>query len=529
MGPASRRVPRVFVYTERTVDGMGKYCTKKRDQLCHPGSFDSAQDKLHAARRAVEGSRQGFTLMELMVYIAIVGIVVIVAGQAFSNSTKMRVRTQSMLKASEVAENVAAILKEDIAQTGAKSSQESGTPAAGASKGVKFISVCQGTNTEDCISKKIYVDPDNATNENKDSSSFQITNQVENIDDVTLLRVRYDSDGSYLGVEKIEWTVSNRVLYRSCKVIAKKDGWDVPEGDPCGDGEDSTPNQVEMATGVEKFHVIAASPSSTVDAEQVFPPCAATPCPDEFRLVPRTGEFGYATIKADAEDGENVGADKIQISQFFSNYDNQGGKIIENISDRNMNQLIAIESVSGELSGNWKDICINNHGNISLLNDQEYEISFEVPFPGDDDKSLLFVPGEDHMAIGFRSAADGDLLKEGDKVLLQDFMFFPPMNAQGSGLRHMRFSVPKNINNACLALTFAMYSPLAHMGKISIKNLKVKKVATAGYNFETPISMTDYQNKKNVKALRVDLKVVRNGEGGEMSLIIPIASNGPRD
>ena len=73
MGPASRRMPRVFVYTERTVDGMGKITTDKR---------------------------AGFTLMELMVYIAIVGIVVIVAGQAFSNSTKMRVRTQSMLKAS---------------------------------------------------------------------------------------------------------------------------------------------------------------------------------------------------------------------------------------------------------------------------------------------------------------------------------------------------------------------------------------------------------------------------------------------
>ena len=40
--------------------------------------------------------KSGFTLMELLVYIAIVGIVVIVAGQAFSNSTKMRVRTQSM-------------------------------------------------------------------------------------------------------------------------------------------------------------------------------------------------------------------------------------------------------------------------------------------------------------------------------------------------------------------------------------------------------------------------------------------------
>ena len=59
--------------------------------------------------------REGFTLIELMVYIAIVGIVVIVAGQAYSNSTKMRVRTQSMIKASEVAENVATLFKQDVA------------------------------------------------------------------------------------------------------------------------------------------------------------------------------------------------------------------------------------------------------------------------------------------------------------------------------------------------------------------------------------------------------------------------------
>lgn len=45
----------------------------------------------------------GFTLIELMVYIALLGGIVLIAGQAFSDSTKMRVRTQSMLQASETA------------------------------------------------------------------------------------------------------------------------------------------------------------------------------------------------------------------------------------------------------------------------------------------------------------------------------------------------------------------------------------------------------------------------------------------
>ena len=68
--------------------------------------------------------KSGFTLMELVVYMAMIGIVVLVAGQAFSDSTKFRVRTQNMLRASEEAENVANLFKDDVAQMGAKASLE---------------------------------------------------------------------------------------------------------------------------------------------------------------------------------------------------------------------------------------------------------------------------------------------------------------------------------------------------------------------------------------------------------------------
>ena len=74
-------------------------------------------------------SKHGFTLMELMVYIAILGIVVLIAGQAFTDSTKFRVRTQNMLKATQVAENVGTLFKSDVAQMGAKSSKEQNTSA----------------------------------------------------------------------------------------------------------------------------------------------------------------------------------------------------------------------------------------------------------------------------------------------------------------------------------------------------------------------------------------------------------------
>ena len=37
-------------------------------------------------------NKKGFTLIELVVYMAMIGIVVLIAGQAFSDSTKFRVR-----------------------------------------------------------------------------------------------------------------------------------------------------------------------------------------------------------------------------------------------------------------------------------------------------------------------------------------------------------------------------------------------------------------------------------------------------
>jgi prepilin-type N-terminal cleavage/methylation domain-containing protein len=64
--------------------------------------------------------KAGFTLVELLVYMAILGVVVLVAGQALTDSTKIRVRTQNMLASSQNAENVASLLKDDIAQMGAK-------------------------------------------------------------------------------------------------------------------------------------------------------------------------------------------------------------------------------------------------------------------------------------------------------------------------------------------------------------------------------------------------------------------------
>ena len=96
--------------------------------------------------------------MELLVYMAIVGIVVVIAGEAFSHSTNFRIRTDNMIKATQEAENVAMLIKEDFSQMGAKSSLEG---------------IVEGGNDQFSeVKKLVYMDPDNATVDSRDSSSF---------------------------------------------------------------------------------------------------------------------------------------------------------------------------------------------------------------------------------------------------------------------------------------------------------------------------------------------------------------------
>lgn len=466
--------------------------------------------------------KSGFTLMELLVYMAIVGIVVVIAGQAFSNSTKFRVRTDNMIRATQEAENVAMLFKEDVAQMGAKSSQEYGDADGGPTFGVKFSEV----------NGRVYMDPDNIDEDKKDSSSFLLETKGD-YSELTTRRIRYDEHGYFEAVEEVRWYVENKTLKRVCTVIQKATGLTISTTDPCQEGGNAEP--VEMATNVTKFIVEAANPGVKEEMSQLFPPNGLP----EFRLIPRVGDADYAGFKATNSNGsESIGGDEITLSKFFSNYQNSddesdGGVMTAN---QKVNQAFAVRDVSGS-DGVWNTMC-NDYGKMTLHPDTVYEISFEMMTVTAGDKSVMFVPGVDHMSVGFRKAGSGDYAKNGERILLQDFLFFPPMDeSNGAGKRTMRFTVSERIDNVCLAFTFACYSPLVSQGKIKLKNVKVLQVASANYRFDgfAPEEGNNKREKKNVKALRLKLQVSRGakngakGETGDVELVVPTPSNGPRD
>ena len=475
-----------------------------------------------ACRHGLPSSHQkgGFTLMELLVYMAIVGVVVVIAGQAFSNATKFRIRTDNMVRATQEAENVAMLFKEDVFQIGTKSSKETGFADAGAEFGDKF----SGVNSN------VYMDPANSDEAKRDSSSFRIET-TDNFSDLTFRRLRYGENGAFQAVEQIHWYVdvsdkSNKILKRSCKITQLAPGVAIAADDPCkaGDGE---PDPIEMATGVTKFKVEAAIPGAMVDEVQIFPPDNLT----AFRLVPRTGDGEYAPFKsANTTTGsEQNGGNSITLSNFFSNYDNSSATYLGS-AERKINQAYAIKNET--TSDMWNVACAS-YGKVTLMPDMVYEISFSLA-----DRGLRFVPGTDHMSVGFRTAGSGDIPMFNGRRLVDDFLFFPPMDTsgRGAGKRTMRFTVPEKVENVCMAFTFACFSPLASNSKLTIKNLKLTQVASSSYTFEEDYNPENYKKeKKNIKALKLKLQVSRGakkggkGETGDVDLIAPMPSNGPRD
>ena len=435
--------------------------------------------------------KSGFTLMELMVYIAILGIVVIVAGQAFSNSTKMRVRTESMIKANATAEDAGMLIQEDVAQMGAKSAKESGD---GKASDVFFKS------------NLVYMDV-----ENGDSSSFRM-----NGDSLVLRRMSYDSLGRYRSIEEVAWFLQNKRLFRRCKTIDKDKSRLASAPASC---PESDPPSVEILDNVELFKVIPAKPavlnsdynSAAAGVSPRLLPSTANVADHAFRLFPRIQGNDFFSVDRDPERGGS----SVTLSNFESNYDVDAEKIG---NTKKANQVFVVGGTGDiSLAAAWSDVCTK----VNLEPNVEYEISFKIPYLNEN-MMRSFTPGMDHMTVGFRNMAgqmDADL---------PDFAFYPPIDAAANNKRSMRFSVNNSKKNLCLAFTFAFYSPMAQRGRIAISNLELNKVETSNFEFVDSYKPA-LADKANVKAFKIKLQVGRNGEKGDVALVVPTPSNGPKD
>jgi prepilin-type N-terminal cleavage/methylation domain-containing protein len=422
--------------------------------------------------------KKGFTLIELMVYVALLGVIIVVAGRVYSDSTKFRLRTQNMLKATEEANRAASLIQEDLSSMGSKSWKVLGA-------GIDSF----------YVETSVYLDPDNATEANKDSSSYVLTRSGDGKDSIVFRRVEYHANGSFSSVQQIAWFLRGKTLWRSCQTLKGAATTVCPN--------DAAPPRVIMAENVETFSLTPGAPG--VGPDTLFPSSAGA----GFRLIKRVGgNFVDAIL-----DPETPGGTSINFSGLAHNYDNvtDAPDSLNNVANE-----IYVGTKTGN-TGSWGNLCYE----FTFLPKTPYLIKMNIPYLKNN--ITMFRPGHDHMAIGLRKKTGATILS------VPDYVLYPSFSSTSKPERSIEMMFADTIK-ACLAFTIALYSPLLEKSSITIEDFTVLHLSNRSYQFGTNPSdnVTDLAQKKNVKAFKLQLKVINRGESGEVESLIPVLNNGEK-
>ena len=415
----------------------------------------------------MRNSKAGFTLIELIVYSGLIGVIVVIAGQAFSNSTKFRIRTENMIRSTSTANSLSTLLSEDLAQMGSKTALGDGA--------YHFFN-------------EAYNDPDS------DSSSYVLNTTRDNI---SFKRIYNGPDGKALYLQQIDWYLEEGAVYRKCRTLAK-----LTEEDPLaecpmveGSGEDVQP--VLMAENISEFtlrpgrRLQDASGCETTDFEE-----GCFKLGSVYSLASRSSS-GITPLVVQ----KNSETQSIEIKGFYSNFDAA--------TDYYSQVYLLNGSIENPVWGQCSEFTFRP--NVT------YGISFSLEVESDATNINYmrnFMAEFDHISVGFRT-------NEGDPIEgIEDHMVYP---AQGDvdTERYFEFSFPREVTNACLVFTFAFYSKYAADGALSISGLSVFPRDESGYDFDDP--RTD---KRNHKAFKYRIVTDVGGESTIIEKFVPTPNNG---
>jgi len=418
--------------------------------------------------------KYGFTLIELLVYMAILGFIIVVAGRVFSDSTIMRVRSQNMLKSAEAIGKVSSLLKEDISQMGAKVWGEGSTSAYAVS-----------------VSNQVYW---NATSGDYSSYTLNKEKPSTNFDSLSFRKAEFSAAGVFLGVREIAYWVRNDSLYRSCRTIGSGANTDCPTNN----------SQVMIATNIKKFVLTPSRPGAKDYTGSTNPDIL-------FPLGTTAPNYTFAKRTSGTNVNENInvsgnGSTEIVVSGFSAK---------NNATQKYFNQIYLVEN----LQATW-DNCIG----MNFDKDDTYAVEFKMPHltSMDDERdssSTQLLPGQDHIAVGIRKK-DGNVPNGAP----DDILFYPPQSSHAAEFkRYAEFAIKEKIEDACLAITFAFYSPKASRGKLRFKEFSVyrktdeafhfpKSIANYGAENSTAAPAEKIRQKVNAKAFELAMEIEFNGE-----------------
>ncbi|MCL2261318.1 MAG: hypothetical protein FWC15_08210 [Fibromonadales bacterium] len=436
------------------------------------------------------------------------GFIVVVAGRAFSDSTKMRIRSQNMLASTEEAGQVASLLKEDISQMGTKTWAKPGS----------------GTNLEHEIGLETS-DQANAvyesynSNENDptaDYSSYSLLRDGDNntMNEIRFRKVFYEANGAYRAVQQIRWfaeTVNNTVvLKRQCETLLGE-----KNNDCSGDA-------IEMARDVHRFKLLPSRPGLKTTTSD----CATSvACYSDTLMLGGAGDIFSLQAREGYPSAAIIPGTNYVTLKSFPPIATAGN------SPSNTSGQYYVGAKNGEPG--WQ--------NCELFNfkvGETYAMQFNIPYeaydciPGSGNPSACqkysrmstFRPDLDHLSIGLRNA--GASIPN-----IPDFLFYPPQYSSSPIERNFEFSVPNDVS-ACLAITAAIYGQ-ASAGQITFSNFKLYRKLDKVYHFEdTPDSNYNpgitgaIKGKAAVKAFRLELEINKRTEKSKAAMVIPVPNNG---
>jgi len=445
--------------------------------------------------------KRGFTLIELLVYMGLLGFIIVVAGRVFSDSTVMRVRSQNMIASAEQIGKLSALINEDVSQMGTKVWAQS-----------------ESENYNVSVERQVYMDPDNATN--PDFSSYKLTHRTDpkdSLDNLVFRKVSFDNNGKSLGVREISWYMRNDSIYRSCRTLTGTD----TEGGSCPTGND--PKAVLMGTGIEKFYLTPSAPGMPPSSSSASLALSAAAISDT--LFGQNINSGFS-LKERTEGNEvkglSIGGTELLtvLSRFAGNSE----------TGQAFNQVYLGE----KNAAGWRQC-----SQFQLKKGETYAVEFKMPlFVGQNKKtdslSSQFQSGRDHIAVGLRSN-EGNPVSPMDVL---DVLLYPSQSEDqselvNSKLRRAEFSLNEDAL-ACVALTFAFYSPNAKNGRLQFSEFRVFRVNTKSFYFPKEINygaeaLADANKrmwqKENAKAFQLILET-NKGQKGERTRTSSAEGNG---
>lgn len=414
----------------------------------------------------MKNSKAGFTLIELIVYSGLIGVIVVIAGQAFSNSTKFRIRSENMIQSTSTANALSALLNEDLSQMGAKAS----------------------------LNGNAYHLAEEAYNNLESDTSSYVLNSAK--DSISFKRTYNGTDGRALYAQQITWFLHDGSVYRKCRTIAELTDEAALDECPMASSDDEVV-PVLMAENITEFSLrpgrrlqdASTCPTHSFSAG-CFKPGSA------FTLAARTSQGVIPVILQ-----KDPSTFATQVMGFYNNH------------EENTNYYSQVYLLNGTVENPSWGQCTE----FTFKSNLTYGVSFSLMVDSDITNVNYmrnFQSEYDHISVGFRT-------KEGDPIPgIQDHMVYP---AQGDTdpLRYFEFSFPEEVTNACLTFTFAFYSKYAANGALSISALSVFPRDESGYDFDSPGTNPRYH-----KAFKYRLVTNVGGESTVIEKFVPTPNNG---